>query len=142
MANEKQLPKTSCPSPEKFANSYDCEEEEVLVITITSKLSATYSTALLAKTMYLEENPNKTIEVIDSENGSIGHGLLVVKAAQLAEQGKSLNEIIEELEKLKNDIVFFGSLETLENAIKGGRINPLAGKHYKCFELQGYNTNY
>lgn len=128
MANEKQLPKTSCPSPEKFAHSYDCEEEEVLVITITSKLSATYSTALLAKTMYLEENPNKTIEVIDSENGSIGHGLLVVKAAQLAEQGKSLNEIIEEIEKLKNDIVFFGSLETLENAIKGGRINPLAGK--------------
>lgn len=128
MANEKQLPKTSCPSPEKFAHSYDCEEEEVLVITITSKLSATYSTALLAKTMYLEENPNKTIEVIDSENGSIGHGLLVVKAAQLAEQGKPLNEIIEEIEKLKNDIVFFGSLETLENAIKGGRINPLAGK--------------
>jgi DegV family protein with EDD domain len=128
MANEKELPKTSCPSPNKFAKSYECEEDEVLVITITSKLSATYSTAVLAKNMFLEENNNKAIEIIDSESGSIGQGLLVVKAAQLAEEGKSLNEIVEEIERLKKDVVFFGSLETLENAIKGGRINPLAGK--------------
>ena len=128
MANEKELPKTSCPSPEKFTKAYDCDEDEVLVITITSKLSATYSTAVLAKNIFLEENSNKNIKIIDSESGSIGQGLLVVKAAQLAEEGMSLDEIINEIEKLKKDIVFFGSLETLENAIKGGRINPLAGK--------------
>lgn len=128
MANEKHLPKTSCPSPEKFAKTYECEEDEVLVITITSKLSATYSTAILAKNMFLEEHSKKNIEVVDSENGSVGQGLLVVKAAQLAQEGKSLSEIVETIEKLKNDVVFFGSLETLENAIKGGRINPLAGK--------------
>lgn len=128
MANTKELPKTSCPSPEKFARFYDCKEDEILVITITSKLSATYSTAVLAKTIYLEENAKKNIAVLDSETGSVGHGLLVVKAAQLAQEGKTLNEIIEEIEKVKNDLVFFGSLETLENAIKGGRINPIAGK--------------
>ncbi|MFR4766272.1 MAG: DegV family protein [Paraclostridium sordellii] len=128
MAIEKDLPKTSCPSPEKFVNTYNCEEDEILVITITSKLSATYSTAILAKNMFLEENKNKFIEIIDSESGSVGQGLLVVKAAQLAEQGKTLKEIVEQKEKLKKDIVFYGSLETLENAIKGGRINPIAGK--------------
>lgn len=128
MAQSKDLPKTSCPSPEKFAKSYECEEDEILVITITSKLSATYSTAVLAKNMFLEENPHKKIEVIDSANGSVGHGLLVVKAAQLAQEGKSINEIIETIEKLKEEIIFYGYLETLENAIKGGRVNPLAGK--------------
>ena len=128
MANEKELPKTSCPSPDKFTKAYDCDEDEILVITMTSKLSATYSTAVLAKNMFLEENSNKNIKIIDSESGSIGQGLLVVKAAQLAEEGMSLDEIVNEIEKLKKDIVFFGSLETLENAIKGGRINPLAGK--------------
>ncbi|MBC8630185.1 DegV family protein [[Eubacterium] tenue] len=128
MANEKELPKTSCPSPDKFTKAYNCDEDEVLVITITSKLSATYSTAVLAKNMFLEENSNKNIKIIDSESGSIGQGLLVVKAAQLAEKGMSLDEIANEIEKLKKDIVFFGALETLENAIKGGRINPLAGK--------------
>ena len=127
MAESKELPKTSCPSPEKFSKSYE-GQEEILVFTITSKLSATYSTAVLAKNMFLEENPNKRIEVIDTQNGSVGHGLLVVKAAQLAEEGKSLSEIVEIIERIKDDVVFFGSLETLENAIKGGRINPLAGK--------------
>lgn len=128
MAKEKELPKTSCPSPEKFAKSYECEEDEILVITITSKLSATYSTAILAKNMFLEENTEKRIEVIDSANGSVGQGLLVVKAAQMANEGKSLDEIVKEIERLKEEVVFYGSLETLENAIKGGRINPLAGK--------------
>ena len=90
MASEKQLPKTSCPSPEKFAESYDCDEDEILVITLTSKLSGTYSTAVLARNIFLEENTSKRIEIIDSANGSVGQGLLVVKAAQMAQEGKTI----------------------------------------------------
>ena len=78
--------------------------------------------------MFEEEYPNKKVTVIDTETGSIGQGLLIVKAAQLAEEGKSLDEIVNIIESIKKDVVFYGSLETLENAIKGGRINPLAGK--------------
>lgn len=128
MAASKELPKTSCPSPEKFINMYNCEEDEVLVLTLSSKLSATYSTAVLAKNMFEEENSEKRIEVIDTVNGSVGQGILVIKAAQLAEEGKSLYEIVNIIEGLKEEVVFYGSLETLENAIKGGRVNPLAGK--------------
>lgn len=128
MADSPVLPKTSCPSPERFMRSYEGEEEEILVITLASKLSGTYSTAVLAKSMFEEEYPNKKVAVIDTETGSIGQGLLIVKAAQLAEEGKSLDEIVSIIESLKKDIVFYGSLETLENAIKGGRVNPIAGK--------------
>ena len=128
MANSPVLPKTSCPSPERFMRSYEGEEDEILVITLASKLSGTYSTAVLAKNMFEEEYPNKKVTVIDTETGSIGQGLLIVKAAQLAEEGKSLDEIVNIIESIKKDVVFYGSLETLENAIKGGRINPLAGK--------------
>ena len=39
-----------------------------------------------------------------------------------------MDEILEEIEKYKKEIIFFGALDTLENAIKGGRVNPLAGK--------------
>ncbi|MFN8605881.1 MAG: DegV family protein, partial [Romboutsia timonensis] len=128
MANSPVLPKTSCPSPERFMRSYEGEEDEILVITLASKLSGTYSTAVLAKNMFEEEYPNKKVTVIDTETGSIGQGLLIVKAAQLAEEGKSLDEIVNIIESIKKDVVFYGSLETLENAIKGGRINALAGK--------------
>ena len=128
MDNSPVLPKTSCPSPERFMKSYEGEEDEILVLTLASKLSGTYSTAVLAKNMFEEEFPNKKVEVIDTETGSVGQGLLIVKAAQLAEEGKSLNEIVNTIETIKKDVVFYGSLETLENAIKGGRINALAGK--------------
>ena len=128
MANSPVLPKTSCPSPERFMRSYEGEADEILVITLASKLSGTYSTAVLAKNMFEEEYPNKKVTVIDTETGSIGQGLLIVKAAQLAEEGKSLDEIVNIIESIKKDVVFYGSLETLENAIKGGRINALAGK--------------
>lgn len=127
MSASKELPKTSCPSPERFLKSYE-GDEDVIVLTIASKLSGTYSTALLAKTMYEEKNPNKKIAVIDTETGSVAQGILAIKASEMAKEGKSFDEIVETLEKIKKDIVFYGSLETLENAIKGGRINPLAGK--------------
>lgn len=128
MDNSPILPKTSCPSPEKFMNSYEGEEDNIIVITLASKLSGTYSTAVLAKKLFEEKYPNKNVVVIDTETGSIGQGLLVTKAAQLAEEGKSFEEIVKTIESIKGDIVFYGALDTLENAIKGGRINPLAGK--------------
>lgn len=128
MDNSPELPKTSCPSPEKFMNSYEGEEDNIIVITLASKLSGTYSTAVLAKKLFEEKYPNKNVVVIDTETGSVGQGLLVTKAAQLAEDGKSLEEIVKTIESIKNDVVFYGALDTLENAIKGGRINPLAGK--------------
>ena len=127
MDNYKDLPKTSCPSPERFMKAYEGEQDCVLVLTLTSKLSATYSTAVLAKDMFLQENKDKKIEVIDTESGSVGAGLLVMKAAELISEGKELKDIVLEIEKLKKEVVFFGTLETLENAIKGGRISAIKG---------------
>ena len=135
MRNSKELPKTSCPSPEKFMQSYE-GDEDVIVLTIASALSGTYSAAILAKNMLLEENPNKKIAVIDTEAGSIGHGQFVVKAAQLIEDGRSFEEVVDTIEKLKKDKFFYGSLETLENAIKGGRVNPLAGKLINALNMK------
>ena len=128
MKKSKELPKTSSPSPERFIKLYDCEEDELLVFTLTSKLSSTYSNAVLAKNMYLEENPNKRIEVIDSQTGSIGVALMILKCNELIENGKTMDEILESIDKFKKEIIFFGALDTLENAIKGGRVNPIAGR--------------
>ena len=130
------LPKTSCPSPERFMKSYEGEEDEILVFTLTSKLSGTYSNAVLAKTIYLEEHPEKRIEVIDTQSGSIGVALMMLKCNELIEQGKSMDEILVEIEKYKEEIIFFGALDTLENAVKGGRVNPLAGKVMNVLNLK------
>ena len=136
MKVSKELPKTSSPSPDRFIEAYKCEEDEILVFTLTSKLSGTHSNAVLAKTMYLEEHPEKRIEVIDTQSGSIGVALMMLKCNELIEQGKTMDEILNEIEKYKKDIIFFGALDTLENAIKGGRVNPLAGKVMNALNLK------
>ena len=125
MKLSKELPKTSSPSPDKFIEAYKCEEDEILVFTLTSKLSGTYSNAVLAKTMYLEDHPKKRIEVIDTQSGSIGVALMMLKCNELIEQGKTMDEILIEIEKYKKNIIFFGALDTLENAIAGKVMNAL-----------------
>lgn len=136
MKLSKELPKTSSPSPDRFIEAYKCKEDEILVFTLTSKLSGTYSNAVLAKTMYLEDHPKKRIEVIDTQSGSIGVALMMLKCNELIEQGKTMDEILIEIEKYKKNIIFFGALDTLENAIKGGRVNPLAGKAMNALNLK------
>ena len=128
MKESKELPKTFCPSPENFCKEYQCEEDKIIVIALSSKLSGTYNSASLARDLYLSEHKEKDIRVIDSMTGSIGAGLLLIKAAKMISEGKDIDEIVEVIENLKEKISFYGTLETLENAIKGGRINPLAGK--------------
>ena len=136
MKKEKELPKTSCPSPDKFLEIYKKEDSDVLVLTLTSKLSATYNCAVLADDMYKEEEHTNRVKVIDTMSGSIGQGILAVYAAQLAEQGKNLDEISEEIEKLIDNTKFIGVLQTLENAIKGGRISKLAGSIINTFNFK------
>ncbi|MGL5315142.1 MAG: DegV family protein [Peptostreptococcaceae bacterium] len=136
MSESKELPKTSCPSPEKFIESYNCESDNILVLTISSKLSGTYSSAVLAKEMLTSEGCNKNIEIIDTMNGCAGQGALVVKAAQMIEEGKSFEEIVNTIEKIKYEIVHFGTLETLENAIKGGRISALKASIVNAFNFK------
>ena len=128
MKESKELPKTFCPSPENFCKEYQCEEDKIIVIALSSKLSGTYNSASLARDLYLSEHKEKDIRVIDSMTGSIGAGLLLIKAAKMISEGKDIDEIVEAIENLKEKISFYGTLETLENAIKGGRVNPLAGK--------------
>lgn len=128
MKESKEFPKTFCPSPENFCKEYQCEEDKIIVIALSSKLSGTYNSASLARDLYLSEHKEKDIRVIDSMTGSIGAGLLLIKAAKMISEGKDIDEIVEAIENLKEKISFYGTLETLENAIKGGRINPLAGK--------------
>ena len=137
MKDYKELPKTSCPSPNQFLDAFDCEEENIIVLCLTSKLSGIYNSAVLAKNMYEEENGNKKrIEIIDTTTGSIGQALLVSKVANMIDEEKSMDEIIDTIEKLRHEVIFYGALHTLENAIKGGRINAIAGKIIGALNLK------
>lgn len=118
------LPSTSLPSPGGFAAQYQAARdagEEVLVITVSSKLSGTYQSACLAA----EDFPGQ-VAVVDSLNATIGQQLLLRYALELRQQGLSLTELAQALSAAREEIHLLGLLDTLEYLQKGGRISKTA----------------
>ncbi|MFZ7104308.1 MAG: DegV family protein [Peptococcaceae bacterium] len=124
MSATKELPKTSQPAPHAFAQAYRraARRGPVLCITLSSGLSGTYQSALLAA-----ELVDFPVEVIDSLNVSIGTGLQVIRACLFAEQGYSLSEIKNKILAYQKEMSTYLTLDTLENAVKGGRVSPWEG---------------
>ena len=115
-------PSTIQPSPQDFAAVYDkfCKEGHTVVsIHISNKLSGTCNSALQAR-----EKLDKScqVEVIDSEQLSMGLGLNVIEAATLAQKGASVTDIVERVKQTIPRINILGLLDTLKFLLIGGRI--------------------
>ena len=116
------FPVTSAPSPTDFSSAYDKlaqETDEILVITLTGKLSATYNVALQSRRLI----KNKCrVEVLDSQTAIMAQGFVVIKAAEAAMEGASLDEVIEIAQNTIPRVDIFGTFDSLEFLRKGGRI--------------------
>ncbi|GAB6086940.1 DegV family protein [Alkaliphilus crotonatoxidans] len=121
IAQSQNLPKTSQPSPQRFIDAFmegAKKTKEILSIHLSSKLSGTFSCAQLSK-----EISEAKVEIFDSLSGSMGLGLQVLKACHMVEEGFELNHIIEKLKEYRDQMKVLVYLETLENAVKGGRVS-------------------
>ena len=121
----KTTPKTSQPSVGIFKKAFEealNNSENVICITISSAISGTYNSAIQAQKMFDEEK-QKRILVIDSFNADASESLLALKAAEMSEEGKSLEEIKKEIESILPKTFLFGMLESPKWLEAGGRIN-------------------
>lgn len=127
LVQAKQLPTTSQPSPLEFLDVYQrlYEEgsQEVISIHISSALSGTYQSALLAKNMFTEQ---MDIMIIDSKSGSLGFGSMVIEAARMAAAGCSKEEIVALIQWYSLHRKLYFLVDTLEFLHKGGRIGKAA----------------
>lgn len=127
LTESNDIPTTSQPSPVEFQELYQKLAEEgdgpIISIHLSSKLSGTYQSAVLAKSMV---EGDADIEVVDSRSASYGIGLLVVAAAEAARQGKSKEEILELIAKLRQTQRLYFLVDTLDYLQKGGRIGKAA----------------
>jgi DegV family protein with EDD domain len=115
-------PTTSQPSPEDFAAVYKeyCEAASGIVsIHISSKISGTYNSAMIAQKTLENQCP---IEIIDSKFNSGGLGLVVISAARLAQSGASLSEVIDETNRVVTQVHMFGMFRTMKYLARGGRV--------------------
>ena len=119
-----QLPKTSMIPPRVFAAAYKealAAADDVLVVTLSSKLSGTYESALAAAA----EFPGR-VHVVDSLNACIGEAILVQRGRQLLDGGMSAAEAATVLEQERGQVRLVALLDTLEYLRKGGRLNAAA----------------
>lgn len=120
----KGVPRSACPSPEKYMSAYEGDEDCVFVVTLSSALSGSYNTAVLAKELYEEEHgTDKKIYVFDSKSASGGEAQVAIKAAELYRQGKSYEEIVEETEGFIAGMNTYFVLESLDVFRKNGRLS-------------------
>ena len=115
-----ELPTTSQISPAEFADAMEevvSAGDEALVITLSSRLSGTYQSAMIAAADF-----EGKVFVVDSLNVSLGMRLLVQRGITLAEQGLSAAEIARQLDEEKQKIRVLALVDTLEYLKKGGRI--------------------
>lgn len=122
LLENKEIPMTSQPSPERFAQEFEKAKEagdSVIAILVSSALSGTVQSALLAKQICEYDE----IYIVDSLSAVAGMRILVEVALDMAKQGKSAAEIVEKLENLKGRIRVQAGVDTLEYLYKGGRLS-------------------
>lgn len=108
--SKENLPTTSPPSPGEFLESFRRASQRakaILVVTITSGYSQAYNSALNAKKLAQEQLPTTIIEVLDSHTVVSAEMLITIAAAKTASEGKSLAEVIEVANKIKQRVSEF-----------------------------------
>lgn len=120
------LPETAAPSPGQFEAAYRelaaNGASSIVVINLSSGLSATMQSAELAARDFNAEPLNIRVSVVDSCSATLGLGSIVLDCARLARSGASHDEVVLRAADLATRTKVWGALDTLENLKKGGRI--------------------
>ena len=124
--NKKNRFSTAAAGPEQFEERYEYylkQGKDVLSVILSSKLSSTYSFALAASEKLNAKYKDNKVLVVDSKRYSTSEMMLLIHAAKLKEQGKSLQETFDELEKIKYCLHQSGPMDDLIALARAGRIS-------------------
>ncbi|MCI8280941.1 MAG: DegV family protein [Lachnospiraceae bacterium] len=123
-------PKSSLPSIQDYVEvftSYVKEGKDILCLCITTKFSGSYNAAMNARTMVLEEYPDVKIAVIDSTVDTVLQGILVLETVRMQQAGLSLEETVEQVERIKPSGRIIFTVGSFDYLIHGGRIGKVMG---------------
>ncbi len=132
----KKLPTSAQPTPADFMETYkklfDEGYDSIISIHISEKMSGTLASARGAK----KQMEGKDIEIIDSLNVHMPCGIIVIKAAQMAQEGKSKEDIVEMVLQMRDKVKTLFIPKTLEFLQKGGRIGKAKGLVASLLEIK------
>ena len=128
------LPTTSQAAPADFAEAFErltANGDEVVCLTISSKLSGTYQSAMIAAVDF-----EGRVRVVDTLNVALGAQILARYALRLASGGRGMDEVADKLERVKGRVHIIALLDTLEYLKRGGRISAAAAAVGGVFSIK------
>jgi DegV family protein with EDD domain len=135
LLTEKQHPKTSQPPPADFRNLYAfllSHYESIISIHLPEAASGTYQNAVAAA----QEFPDKKISVIDGKSLSVGFGFIAEKAAALITNGKTHDEVVQDVTDYTKHTQVFVSIPSLKYLVRGGRVSHAKGFLAKILNIK------
>lgn len=126
MKNCKERITTAAPSPQYYEEAIRSKDLTSFIVTISSRLSASYSNAMIAKSIV--EKDGYDVHVFDSKSAVSGEALVAMKIAEYIDAGLSKIDIIDKVEEFIKNMHTFFVLDKVDNLLKNGRLNKIAGK--------------
>ena len=122
MKSSRNQIKTACAPPEDFINKMKVQANN-FIVTISSQLSGSYNSAMVAMETIKEKFPETFVHVFDSKSATAGETLIALKVKQLIEENLNPHEIVEQVEKYIPNMRTLFILDSLDNLAKNGRIS-------------------
>ena len=125
VASSTECPKSACPSPEQYMKSFDCECNNIYVVTLSAELSGSYNSACLAQKLYEETDPYVNMHVFNSKSASPGETLVAMKIAEYEDAGLEFEEVVKKVEEYIEALTTTFVLEDLTFLERNGRLTGL-----------------
>ncbi len=128
--NPQVFPRTSLPSVQDYADAFEPylrQGKDILCLCLASTLSGSYNSACTAAELMREAYPERSVRVVDSCVVTLLQGMLVLEAARMRDAGLSLEQAVEQVERLKKSGRIFFTIGSMEYLVHGGRVGKLVG---------------
>ncbi|NIK11951.1 DegV family protein [Alkalibacillus almallahensis] len=132
------LAKTSAPSPNDFYEAFKSVDPNtpILLLSLSKNISATYQNAVIGRDMLLEEDADRQIEIVNTTSASCGMALLLNEVIKLKMKQFEFQDIVNQTRQNAERTVTLFSLRTVENLIKGGRLDRFRGAIAKTLNIK------
>lgn len=120
-----EAPHTSCPSPADYLKAFEHAVGDIYVVTLSALLSGSHNAARQAAVIFLEEHPDRNIQIFNSCSASAGEVLLALKLNDLAGSGLPFADVVQRANQFITELNTLFILENLDNLKKNGRLTRL-----------------
>lgn len=125
VASTDACPRSACPSPELYKQSFSADAKRIYIVTLSANLSGSYNSASLAKSLAAGKEATEQIHIFNSCSASVGQTLIARKVIECEELGKTFEETVEIVEKYIDDMNTVFVLEDLSFLQRNGRLTGL-----------------